>query len=172
MQWCHWKHRQHHTTPLLMEMVLHDQKCHATSNFNHLDLKNTVVLFMMPLVSHDMKVSASGVKWHKRSYKAPFWSFWPKECIGAIDDDICVTWCWCQWHHMIKKAMLHLISISLTAGMQWCHWQHYWDDTNADAYGFLWPKSHVALHFDHLDLRNAMLQLMMLSTSHDDDNNA
>ena len=30
-------------------------------------------------------------------------------------------------------------------------------------------KSHVALHFDHLDLRNAMVLLTMLSTSHDAD---
>ena len=29
------------------------------------------------------------------------------------------------------------------------------------------PKSHVAPHFDHLDLRNAMVALMELSTSHD-----
>ena len=33
-------------------------------------------------------------------------------------------------------------------------------------------KSHTGPHFDHLDLRNAMVSLMMLSTSHDADSNA
>ena len=33
-------------------------------------------------------------------------------------------------------------------------------------------KCHVALHFDHLDLRNVMLPLMVLSTSHDANTNA
>ena len=28
---------------------------------------------------------------------------------SAIDDDIGVMWCQCQWHHMTKKVMLHVI---------------------------------------------------------------
>ena len=33
-------------------------------------------------------------------------------------------------------------------------------------------KSHVATHFDNLDLRNAIMLLMMLSTSHNTDTSA
>ena len=45
---------------------------------------------------------------------------------------------------------------------------------NADtgANGVTWPKSHVALHFDHLDLRSAMVPQTMLFASHDGDASA
>ena len=49
--------------------------------------------------------------------------------------------------------MLHLHLIILTKGVQcWCHWHHM-------------TKSHVASHFDHLDLINEMMPLMTLLTS-------
>ena len=44
-------------------------------------------------------------------------------------------------------------------------------DPRADHSGVTWPKSHVAEHCDHIDLRNAMAPMNVLSTSHDADTN-
>ena len=53
-------------------------------------------------------------------------------------------------------------AIDDTISIRWCKgWYN----------GVTWPKSHVS-HFDHLDLRNAMVPVMVLSTSHDADTNA
>ena len=40
---------------------------------------------------------------------------------------------------------------------------------DANANSAILPKSHVAPHFGHLDLSNAMVPLMTLSASHDTD---
>ena len=81
--------------------------------------------------------------------------------------------CWHQWHHvtpmpvhhMNKNVMLHLFLNILTLGMWWCLWWWYWHHVML----MLVPmvshdqKSPVAPHFNHHDLRNTMLPLMMLS---------
>ena len=80
----------------------------------------------------------------------------------AIVDSVNIIWHWCQhqWQNMTQKVMLHLSLIILTSGMQWYHWCHQCtmipeSMESHDQY------SHVAPHFDCLDLRNAVVPLMM-----------
>ena len=86
---------------------------------------------------------------------------WPKECNGAIDNDISITWhqYQCQRLHMNKKVMLHLISIVPTSGMQWCHWwcqQHHVTLTPVP----IASQYQVAPHFNPLDIRNAVVPFL------------
>ena len=73
---------------------------------------------MLPLVtspaSHDAKASANGI-----TYCTPYWTCWPKECSGAIDNAIGLMWHWHwhQLHHITKKVMLQLIWIVWTERM-------------------------------------------------------
>ena len=95
---------------------------------------------------------------------------WPKGCNGIIDNAISIAWHWysCQWCHMAKKVMLSLISIILTQGMLWCHWWCCWSQVMPVlAQCFYLTKKSCCTYFSHLDLRNAMLVLMMLATSCD-----
>ena len=109
--------------------------------------------------------SAKGPIWLKKSFWNSFWLSWPKDCNGAT---IFILWTQhsCQWHHMTKshiaphfghldlkegsdaiddtRVMLHLITIIITLEMQWCHWWHL---------------------YNHLDLRNALMPLLMLLAS-------
>ena len=57
----------------------------------------------------------------------------------------------------------NVISVTLTKGIQWHHLQFC---------QHCMTKSHIAPHVNHLDLRNAMLSLTMLSISHDSDADA
>ena len=65
------------------------------------------------------------------------------------------------WYHMTQKIMLNPI-LSLPKEFHGiidyvvCIMQ-----CNADANGIIWPKSHIAPHFDSLDLGNAMVPLMV-----------
>ena len=100
----------------------------------------------------------------------------------ATDSAIGVMWCQCQLHCITKKShvasqfnclldlrnamvplMTPLTSCDASAsGMQWCYWWYHWHHVTL----MLAPmvlhdqKSHVAHHFDHLDLRNAVVPLM------------
>ena len=57
----------------------------------------------------------------------------------------------CKWGHATKKAMFHMISVTLMEQMQWGHWQSYqYCDANASTSGVTCPKSHIAPHFDLL----------------------
>ena len=77
MQWCHC-----HQVILIWAMIaLHDQKCHFTPHFDHLDIMNAMVLLTIPSESYD--VEASGVAWPKKSCCTSFWSSWPKEMVFA-----------------------------------------------------------------------------------------
>ena len=130
----------------------------------------------------------------KKSCWALFWISWPVECDSVIDDVISIMWCWhwCQWCHMTKKScctwfqsswpeeysgiiddasacgsgvswpnvILHIISIALAYGMQWCHW---WHQHPCQCHHM--TKSHMTPHFNHVDVKNGMLWLMMLSPS-------
>ena len=57
--------------------------------------------------------------------------------------------------------------------MPWCHWLNCWHHvTPASVPMGHWPKSDIAPHINHLDLKNAVAPLMVLSTSNDADTNA
>ena len=98
------------------------------------------------------------------------WLPWSKKCSGIIDDAIGITWwwCWCQWHHIMKKVMF----ISF-----WSSWLKRWNDslmallagceTVPTITALHDQKSYVALHFDYFDWRNAVVPLMMPLPSYD-----
>ena len=51
--------------------------------------------------------------------------------------------------------------------MQWCYWQYHGHHVMVVPKAWYDQKCYVTSQFDCLDLRNAMMSLMMLSTSHD-----
>ena len=93
---------------LVMSLASHDTnasaKSHATPHFNCLELRNAVVPSTMPLISCDADGSTNGMTWEKESCCTSFWSFWPKECNGAIEKTIGIRWHQCEWHHMKKES--------------------------------------------------------------------
>ena len=77
-------------------------KSHVTPHFSCLNLRNAMVPLMKLLTACDTNASAISVTWWK-SCCTSFWSFWLKECNGAIDGAVHITWCWHQciditWH--------------------------------------------------------------------------
>ena len=111
-------------------------------------------------------------QWHhmtKISCYILFWSPWPIKWNGSIGDIIDIMWHWHQqqWHHMTKKIMLHIVSIILTYWMQWCYRQYYQHHMMLILVQILTVSNdwRVMLHlnFDHLELANAMVLLMMPS---------
>ena len=162
-------------------------KSHVSHHFNCLDLRNAMVLLLMPSASCDADTDVSGITWPKshvpsqfvhldlRNVMMPwttlltwyqslckwchmtkktcyilFWSSLCKECSAVIDDIVHITWFWyqcsgttwhqhqCLWHH-VTPVMMPMAS----------HNQN----------------SHVAPHFNYLNLRNAVGPLMMLLAS-------
>ena len=117
-----------------------------------------MMLTLVPMVSHDKKVILPLI---------------------SITMTQGVQWChwWCHQHHMMllsmasheQNVMLHFISIMLIWGMQWFHWWCCWHHMMS----VLRPmalhdqRSHVALHFNCLDLWNAVVSWM--SAPCDDD---
>ena len=79
-----------------------------------------------------------------------------------------------QCCHMTKQVMLHLILITLTYGIQWCHlWCHWHHVTPMPVLVVSHhPKSEIAPHFEYLGLRNVMVPLMVQSASCDTDSGA
>ena len=141
------------------------QWCHMTKmsccpefQSSYLDLTNVVVPLMMPLVSCE-KVSHD-----QNSHLAPYFDHLvANECKCVIDNTIGIRWCWCQcyWCHLNKTYLtlqcdhLNLVDTVLTLVMQLpIHDAHESCVT--------WPKSHVAHHFDCLEVTNAMVSLIML----------
>ena len=109
-------------------------------------------------------------QWHnmaKISCSISLWSSWPNKGNGANDDIVSIMWHWYQhqWHYVIKKVMLHIVSIILTLWIQWCYWQCLWHHMML----MLVPtvsndwKSHVTSHFNHLEVINAVVLLMIAS---------
>ena len=149
--WCQW----HHMT----------KKSHLTL-FQLSWPKYLMLLLVIPLVSCDG--STHDVTW---SCPTSFWLSWCKEYNGAIDGASSVTCHWhqCLWLQITKKFMLHLIFIVLTWGIQWCNWGYHQCDMPLKSVltASHDPKSHVSPHLDWLDLRNAVVPLMMLLAAHD-----
>ena len=64
------------------------QKCYV-AHFNHLDVMDAVVLFTMPLASHDADVRLSSVKWLK-IIMLDLTDYHGLTCSGAINDAVSV----------------------------------------------------------------------------------
>ena len=67
MEWCHLWHCWHNVILTQAPLALHNHKSYITHYFNHLDTMNTVVLWRIPLASHDADACASSVKWLKKA---------------------------------------------------------------------------------------------------------
>ena len=73
------------------QWTLHDHKGHLVCHFDHLDIRNVMVLLTMPSASCDADAGANGVTLPKRSCCTSFYSSWPKECNGIINNAVCIT---------------------------------------------------------------------------------
>ena len=95
----------------------------------------------------------------------------------AIDDASGVMSCCWLTSHDQNSHVAPYFSI-LTSGMQWCYWRCYWChvmltsmpvawcETDTDANGVIWSKSHVCIAFNLHNQRNSMV-LFMLTASCD-----
>ena len=96
-----------------------------------------------------------------------FWSFWPKECSGAIDDAVGIMWqqIWHQWCHMTKKryVALYFDHLNLGNAMMQLMMPLTSCDTDAGTNGITWIKRHVAPNVDQLNIKNVMVPLTILS---------
>ena len=111
-------------TSTLMPMVSHDEKPYVTPHFDHLDLRNSIVLFMMLLLP--CNANASMITWPKSYVALHFDLLHSKEFNGAIYSAIrfivcdanarSVTW-------LKKPCMLHYTLVILTSGMEWYPWK-------------------------------------------------
>ena len=84
-------------------------------------------------------------------------------CWGAINDTIAFLMLrWLLWVIFVAVLLQVLASVSctMTKPLKSC---------DADATGITWPKNHVASHFICLNIRNAVVPLMMLLASCDID---
>ena len=206
MQWCHWWCCWHHIMCMPASVVPHDQKCHVASHFSCLDLRNMVPL-TTSLASCDTNTGIDGLNGQKIDVMPPSNPLDLKVFNGTTNDTISITWHWFQhqWHHMIIKVMLNLISVVLLYGKQWYHWWCWWHHVTLMPVQMASNYQKLMLHFiqcsgvtdntisimmwglvplvshdqkfmlhisDHLDLRNAMAPLMILSTLYDANTNA
>ena len=104
----------------------------------------------------------------------------PKECYGTIFDTIGMMWClcynsfWLSWLNKYIGAIVHAIGIMWPKSHVASLFNHQQTngmvslmtllasyDTDTSISGITWPKGYVAPHFSHLDLRNAVVPLMM-----------
>ena len=129
-----------------------------------------MVALMMPSPSHDDDTIASGVTWPK-SHVAPHLNCQPKECSGAIDNAVGITWhqCLCHWHHKTKEVMFHLILIVLTSEVNSAIGSAIWHQVILVPMTLYDSKSHIAPHFICHALGNSMVPFMVPSVSCDAD---
>ena len=147
--------------------IINWPKSHVTPHFSCLDLRNAVVPLTIPLASYSTKASSNYGTWLKKSCCTSFSLFWAKECNGTIHDAISIMWClhWYKWHPVMptQRADAAKSPVAPQFGHfdlsnEWYHWQCWWHHVMTRKHG-------VALHFDHLHLKNVMLPLMMPSAS-------
>ena len=118
-------------------------KINVALHFNCLDLRNTILPFLMPC----HQVIPTPVPMLNL-----FLSILTKQCSGAIDDTIGIIWCWHQLHHMTKKSCYFSFDhLDLTNGMLPLMTLLASCDTVSSIIGITWPKSYVAPHFKYLD---------------------
>ena len=162
------------------------QKSHGLPHFDYPDLGNTVIPLIMQLALWDANVNTKSINWSQKSCYTSFWSSLPMECSGAIVNAISITWCHHQVMWMLAPKVLHDQKIHVAPDFDCLYLrvvhlvtlQHYvmlmlvLHDLNTSTNGLIWPERSCCTCFGHLVLRNAMVSLMMLSTSWDADASA
>ena len=110
MQWCSNDDVINNILTLMpMPMVSHHPKSHIAPHFNHPELRNVMVPFMMPLTACYANAMVTVVTWY---------------------------WWQCQWQDMMPmltpmvpydtNIIFHLILIIITKGLQWYNWWCHW----------------------------------------------
>ena len=79
--------------------------------FDHLDVRNSLLLFTMPFALCAANASTNYITGPKQLCSTSFQSSWPKEWISAIDNVICIMWCW--WCHMTQSHTVLILIILL-----------------------------------------------------------
>ena len=106
--------------------------------------------------SCDANTSCNDMAWQEKSCCTSFLSSCPKEFYDAI----AIKWHyhWHKWHYIKKKLCFNSL---------WSYGHKECNGAIANAISITccctscvtWPKSHVALHFDHLDVRSVVVPL-------------
>ena len=93
--------------------------------------ENYVTLMPVPIVSLVQKVCCTS-----------FLLSLPRECSGVVEDVFGILWCrcQCQWHYMTPSQLYHVMPMQMAA------WY-------ANVSGITLTRSHIASHFNSLDLR-------------------
>ena len=144
---------------MLVTVVLYNLNSHVAPCFDYLALTNTLVLLVMPSISHDEYTGTSDITWPKKS------------CCTIL---IVLPWqmqqCywWCHLNHMMTKVVPMVSNKKSCFTSFWLSWLNECSEAIDDANGvsgdtdastdvITWPKSHVAPHFKCPDLHNAMV---------------
>ena len=174
-QWCHKTKR--HVAYHFNCLYLKKQLCHLWCCWHH------VTLILTPVTSCNTNTNCiiwCQCQWQlchdtKKVMLYVIWLSWPKEFNGDIENADSIMWCQhqCQWHFMTRKVLLHLIwsagykeckgAIDHAINIMWCWCWCQWCNMT---------KCNVAFHFDHLDLRSAMVTWTMPFALHGADASA
>ena len=136
-------------------MVSHDQISHVTPHLVSWPKEYSSAL-MTPLASCDSKVSVSSITWPKNNATPNFSHLDIRNAIVPL----MMPWASCN-------AVAHGITWPKKSCCTsfWISWPKECDgainDVNTAVNGVTWLGSHAWLHFNHLDLRNTIVPLMM-----------
>ena len=163
MQWCHWWQISTSCNAWTGANCATWPKSHVAPHSSCLDLRNVAMLPLMILM-------VAWMKSHDQKFMLHFISFILTQCSGASHNAVSITRCKClhQWCHMTKNPYCTSFWLSWpkecssaiddAISVTWCWLQCQWHHIT---------RSHVALHFNHLELRNVMVSLTIPSVSHD-----
>ena len=107
------------------------QNSNVAPHFDYLHETNAV----LSLTAHGLDAGPSDIKWTKNSWSTLFQSSWPRECNGAIENNISIMWYQCQHQgcHLTKKS--YCISF-------WSTWPNKCNGAIDDTVGIMWPLHH------------------------------
>ena len=164
MQCCHlWYHQCHLT---LAPMVSHNKKLCYTSFWSPWPKECSCAI--------GNAIGILWCQWHQMTKKVMLhlsFIVLTKECTDFIDDVIGISWdlhIGYLFFQPTKRVMLDLISVNLTQGIKWCHWWWCWQHVMPMPAPLVShdQKSHVAPHFNCLNLRNVMVSTTSVLASY------
>ena len=99
--WCHWHHMIKKVSCTSFQLSWRNKYNNAIDDTNWQD---------------EMWCQCHHHHMAKKSCCTSFQLSWPSKCNGVNCNAFSIMWCqcWCQWNHMTKNVMLHLILIILT----------------------------------------------------------
>ena len=177
----------HHAMLVPLSVVSQDQKVSCCNSFQLSLCKGCSGAIENTVAFTGWHHWCQWYQWQIRHATPHFGCYSAKECIGTIHDTISITWHWYQhqWHHMTKNydvphfswrnlrnalvpLMMLFAAYDTGTGINGTKFQkHYWHHIISRLVAVVLhePKSPIAPHFDHFDRRNALVPLMVLSTS-------